>query len=177
MNLVTAKMGIHEWTYSNDYGYENRFEVPTVPMEKRFKDINIEVELGYEPGQFKKEVERCLNCDIQTDFVAELCIECDACIDVCPVNCLMIAENADESELRESIKTPANNLEQALFVSEDLPQTKRVMVKDEDVCIHCGLCAERCPTAAWDMKKFTLEIPYAVDEEKSTHDVKTKQAV
>jgi NAD-dependent dihydropyrimidine dehydrogenase PreA subunit len=89
----------------------------------------------------------------------------------------MISENADESELRESIKTPANNLEQALFVSEDLPQTKRVMVKDEDVCIHCGLCAERCPTAAWDMKKFTLEIPYAVDEEKSTHDVKTKQAV
>ena len=177
MNLVTAKMGIHEWTYSNDYGYENRFEVPTVPMENRFKDINIEVELGYEPGQFKKEVERCLNCDIQTDFVAELCIECDACIDVCPVNCLMIAENADESELRESIKTPANNLEQALFVSEDLPQTKRVMVKDEDVCIHCGLCAERCPTAAWDMKKFTLEIPYAVDEEKSTHAVKTEQAV
>ncbi|GIS86124.1 MAG: hypothetical protein CM1200mP17_06920 [Woeseia sp.] len=89
----------------------------------------------------------------------------------------MIAENADESELRESIKTPANNLEQALFVSEDLPQTKRVMVKDEDVCIHCGLCAERCPTAAWDMKKFTLEIPYAVDEEKSTHAVKTEQAV
>ena len=135
------------------------------------------MELGYYPGQFKKEVERCLNCDIQTDFVADLCIECDACIDVCPVNCLMIAENAEESELRESIKTPANNPEQALFVSEDLPQTKRVMVKDEDVCIHCGLCAERCPTAAWDMKKFTLEIPYAVDEEKSTHAVKTEQAV
>jgi len=164
MNLVTSKMGIHEWSYSNDYDYDDRYEVPTVPMDNRFKDINIEVELGFEPGQFKKEVERCLNCDIQTDFEAGLCIECDACIDVCPVNCLIITENGKESEIRMKIKTPADNLDQALYVSEDLPQTGRVMVKDEDVCIHCGLCAERCPTAAWDMKKFTLQVPYASDE-------------
>ena len=164
MNLVTSKMGIHEWSYSNDYDYDDRYEVPTVPMDNRFKDINIEVELGFEPGQFKKEVERCLNCDIQTDFEASLCIECDACIDICPVNCLIITENGEESEIRAKIKTPADNLDQALYVSEDLPQTGRVMVKDEDVCIHCGLCAERCPTAAWDMKKFTLQVPYASDE-------------
>ena len=164
MNLVTSKMGIHEWSYSNDYDYDDRYEVPTVPMDNRFKDINIEVELGFEPGQFKKEVERCLNCDIQTDFEAGLCIECDACIDVCPVNCLIITENGEASEIRMKIKTPADNLDQALYVSEDLPQTGRVMVKDEDVCIHCGLCAERCPTAAWDMKKFTLQVPYASDE-------------
>ena len=164
MNLVTSKMGIHEWSYSNDYDYDDRYEVPTVPMDNRFKDINIEVEIGFEPGQFKKEVERCLNCDIQTDFEAGLCIECDACIDICPVNCLIITENGEESEIRAKIKTPADNLDQALYVSEDLPQTGRVMVKDEDVCIHCGLCAERCPTAAWDMKKFTLQVPYASDE-------------
>ena len=177
MNLITAKMGIHEWSYSNDYGYENRFEVPTVPMNERFKDINIEVELGFEPGQFQEEVERCLNCDIQTDFAANLCIECDACIDICPVNCLMITDNDDEDNLRKKIKTPADNLEQDLFVSEDLPQTGRVMLKDEDVCIHCGLCAERCPTAAWDMKKFTLKVPYALDEANSNNKNETKKAV
>ncbi len=165
MNLTSTKMGLHEWSYSNDFDRDERYEVPTVPMENRFKDINIEVELGFEPGQFLREVERCLNCDIQTDFVANLCIECDACIDVCPVNCLMITDNADEDVLRNKIKTPAENPEQAIFVSEDLPHTGRVMIKDEDVCIHCGLCAERCPTAAWDMKKFELLIPYALDEE------------
>jgi NADPH-dependent glutamate synthase beta subunit-like oxidoreductase len=177
MNLVTEKMGLHEWSYSNDYGYENRLEVPTVPMNERFKDINIEVEMGFEPGQFQQEVERCLNCDIQTDFAANLCIECDACIDICPVNCLMITENDDEESLRKKIKTPADNLEQDLFVSEDLPHTGRVMLKDEDVCIHCGLCAERCPTAAWDMKKFTLKVPYALDEANSTNTNATKKAV
>jgi len=174
MNLVSAKMGLHEWSYSNDYDYDNRFEVPTVPMDSRFKDINIEVELGFEPGQFRREVERCLNCDIQTDFAANLCIECDACIDVCPVDCLMITDNADEDVLRSKIKTPAENPEQAIFVSEDLPQTGRVMLKDEDVCIHCGLCAERCPTAAWDMKKFELLIPYAMDEDKQTNAMKAE---
>ena len=177
MNLVTEKMGLHEWSYSNDYDYENRLEVPTVPMNERFKDINIEVEMGFEPGQFQQEVERCLNCDIQTDFAANLCIECDACIDICPVNCLMITENDDEESLRKKIKTPADNLEQDLFVSEDLPHTGRVMLKDEDVCIHCGLCAERCPTAAWDMKKFTLKVPYALDEANSTNTNATKKAV
>ena len=172
MNLTSTKMGLHEWSYSNDFDRDERYEVPTVPMENRFKDINIEVELGFEPGQFRREVERCLNCDIQTDFVANLCIECDACIDVCPVNCLMITDNADEEVLRSKIKTPAENPEQAIFVSEDLPQTRRVMIKDEDVCIHCGLCAERCPTAAWDMKKFELLIPYALDEENLLEDAK-----
>ena len=172
MNLTSTKMGLHEWSYSNDFDRDERYEVPTVPMENRFKDINIEVELGFEPGQFRREVERCLNCDIQTDFVANLCIECDACIDVCPVNCLMITDNADEEVLRSKIKTPAENPEQAIFVSEDLPHTGRVMIKDEDVCIHCGLCAERCPTAAWDMKKFELLIPYALDEENLLEDTK-----
>ena len=172
MNLTSTKMGLHEWSYSNDFDRDERYEVPTVPMENRFKDINIEVELGFEPGQFRREVERCLNCDIQTDFVANLCIECDACIDVCPVNCLMITDNADEDVLRNKIKTPAENPEQAIFVSEDLPHTGRVMIKDEDVCIHCGLCAERCPTAAWDMKKFELLIPYALDEENLLEDAK-----
>ena len=172
MNLTSTKMGLHEWSYSNDFDRDERYEVPTVPMENRFKDINIEVELGFEPGQFSREAERCLNCDIQTDFVANLCIECDACIDVCPVNCLMITDNADEDVLRNKIKTPAENPEQAIFVSEDLPHTGRVMIKDEDVCIHCGLCAERCPTAAWDMKKFELLIPYALDEENSPEDTK-----
>ena len=172
MNLTSTKMGLHEWSYSNDFDRDERYEVPTVPIENRFKDINIEVELGFEPGQFRREVERCLNCDIQTDFVANLCIECDACIDVCPVNCLMITDNADEEVLRSKIKTPAENPEQAIFVSEDLPHTGRVMIKDEDVCIHCGLCAERCPTAAWDMKKFELLIPYALDEENSPEDTK-----
>ena len=172
MNLTSTKMGLHEWSYSNDFDRDERYEVPTVPMENRFKDINIEVELGFEPGQFRREVERCLNCDIQTDFEANLCIECDACIDVCPVNCLMITDNADEEVLRSKIRTPAENPEQAIFVSEDLPQTGRVMIKDEDVCIHCGLCAERCPTAAWDMKKFELLIPYALDEENLLEDTK-----
>jgi NADPH-dependent glutamate synthase beta subunit-like oxidoreductase/ferredoxin len=172
MNLTSTKMGLHEWSYSNDFDRDERYEVPTVPMENRIKDINIEVELGFEPGQFRREVERCLNCDIQTDFVANLCIECDACIDVCPVNCLMITDNADEEVLRSKIKPPAENPEQAIFVSEDLPQTGRVMIKDEDVCIHCGLCAERCPTAAWDMKKFELLIPYALDEENLLEDTK-----
>ena len=172
MNLTSTKMGLHEWSYSNDFDRDERYEVPTVPMENRFKDINIEVELGFEPGQFSREAERCLNCDIQTDFVANLCIECDACIDVCPVNCLMITDNADEDVLRNKIKTPAENPEQAIFVSEDLPHTGRVMIKDEDVCIHCGLCAERCPTAAWDMKKFELLIPYALDEENSPENTK-----
>ena len=176
MNLMSAKMGLHEWSFSNDYDEDKRFEVPTVPMDSRFKDINIEVELGFEPGQFRREVERCLNCDIQTDFAANLCIECDACIDVCPVDCLMITDNADEDVLRSKIKTPAENPEQSIFVSEDLPQTGRVMLKDEDVCIHCGLCAERCPTAAWDMKKFELLIPYAGDEDKQSNTI-TAEAV
>lgn len=161
MTLVSTKMGIHEWRYSNDYNPEHRTPMRYEDLEKRLADIQVEAELGYDIPQTAREVERCLNCDIQTDFTAKLCIECDACIDVCPVHCLTITENGSEEELRDRLMAPAENLEQAVFVSEDLPQTKRVMVKDEDVCVHCGLCAERCPTAAWDMMQFDLIHPHA----------------
>jgi ferredoxin len=119
------------------------------------------VELGFTAEQTAREVERCLNCDIQTHFTDSLCIECDACIDVCPVNCLTITTEGDEADLRQRLSAPADNLAQALYVSGALPQTRRVMVKDEDICLHCGLCAERCPTAAWDMRQFELLLPYA----------------
>jgi ferredoxin len=138
--------------------------MPHVDLKKRFKKLDIEVELGFTADQAIKEVERCLNCDIQTVFAADLCIECDACIDICPVNCLTMTANGDEADLRTRLLAPAENLEQAIYVSADLPQTGRVMVKDEDLCVHCGLCAERCPTGAWDMKKSTVLIPYAVEE-------------
>jgi ferredoxin len=138
--------------------------MPHVDLKQRFKKLDIEVELGFTLEQTLQEVERCLNCDIQTVFAAELCIECDACLDICPVNCLTITENGDEADLRTRLAAPAENLEQALYVSAGLPQTARVMVKDEDLCVHCGLCAERCPTGAWDMQKSNVLIPYAVDE-------------
>ncbi|MBT8488215.1 MAG: FAD-dependent oxidoreductase [Gemmatimonadetes bacterium] len=161
MTLVSTKMGIHEWRYSNDYNPANRTPMRYEELERRLADIQVEAELGYDIPQTAREVERCLNCDIQTDFTAKLCIECDACIDICPVHCLTITENGTEEELRDRLMAPADNLEQAIFVSEDLPQTRRVMVKDEDVCVHCGLCAERCPTAAWDMMQFDLINPHA----------------
>ena len=122
------------------------------------------MELGFTVEQTIKEVERCLNCDIQTVFAPKLCIECDACIDVCPVHCLTITKNGEEADLRSRLAAPAENLEQPLYVSADLPQTGRVMVKDEDLCVHCALCAERCPTGAWDMQKSELLVPYAEDE-------------
>jgi formate dehydrogenase beta subunit len=164
MHLSSAKMGMHEWSYSNDYDGQERTLVPHLDLKERFKRINFEVELGFDAEKAAREVERCLNCDIQTVFTANLCIECDACIDVCPVKCLTMTENGDEDVLRTRLSAPAENKEQDLYVSDSLPQTSRVMVKDEDLCIHCGLCAERCPTAAWDMQKFTLAVPYAVDE-------------
>jgi NADPH-dependent glutamate synthase beta subunit-like oxidoreductase/ferredoxin len=164
VNLATQKMGMHEWSYSNYYDSAARRLMPHVDLKKRFKKLDIEVELGFTADQAIQEVERCLNCDIQTVFAADLCIECDACIDICPVNCLTMTENGDEADLRTRLAVPAENLEQALFVSADLPQTGRVMLKDEDLCVHCGLCAERCPTGAWDMQKSTVRIPYAVDE-------------
>ena len=164
VNLASQKMGMHEWSYSNDYDPAARRLMPHVDLKERFKKLDIEVELGFTAEQAIQEVERCLNCDIQTVFAAKLCIECDACIDICPVNCLTIAENGDEADLRTRLSAPAENLEQALYVSEDLPQTSRVMVKDEDLCVHCGLCAERCPTGAWDMQKSTVLLPYASDE-------------
>jgi ferredoxin len=161
MNLVTQKMGISEWSYQNDYNAAARQKMKHVDLVKRFSDLSIEVEVGFTPEQAATEVERCLNCDVQTAFTAPRCIECDACIDVCPVQCLTIARDGDEPDLRMRLSAPAVNLDQALYVSAPLPQTGRVMAKDEDVCVHCGLCAERCPTAAWDMQKFDLIIPYA----------------
>jgi len=164
VTLSSRKMGIHEWSYKNEYNGLERRLVPHVGLVERFKKINIEVELGFSAEQAALEVQRCLNCDMQTVFAAKLCIECDACIDICPVDCLTIAPNGTEAQLRSNLKAPALNPKQALFVSEALPQTGRVMLKDEDVCVHCGLCAERCPTAAWDMQKSTITIPYAADE-------------
>jgi ferredoxin len=161
MKLESQKMGISEWSYSNDFNPVHRQKMKHVDLEKRFKELSVEVELGFSTEQTTREVERCLNCDIQTVFDAPRCIECDACIDVCPVQCLTIAKNGDETELRSRLSAPAKNPTQALFVSEELPQTKRVMLKDEDICVHCGLCAERCPTAAWDMQKSEVILPYA----------------
>lgn len=161
MNLSSTKMGIHEWSYSNDFDPTTRRPVPHVPLKERFEKLSLEVELGFDAQQAAKEAERCLNCDIQTVFKANLCIECDACMDICPVNCLTITENGPEVELRSRLNTPALKKVQDIFVSETLPQTGKVMVKDENSCVHCGLCAERCPTGAWDMQKFTLNIPYA----------------
>lgn len=167
MNLASQKMGMHEWSYSNDYDASERRLMPHVDLKERFKQLDIEVELGFTLEQTIKEVERCLNCDIQTVFTANLCIECDACIDICPVDCLTITDNDEEDKLRARLTAPAENMEQDLYVSEALPQTERVMVKDEDLCIHCSLCAERCPTGAWDMQKSTLLLPYAKDEANS----------
>ncbi|MCO4809968.1 MAG: FAD-dependent oxidoreductase [Gammaproteobacteria bacterium] len=164
LNLSTQKMGMHEWSYSNDYDGVSRQLVPHVELKERFKKLNIEVELGFSAEQAVEEVERCLNCDIQTVFTENLCIECDACLDICPVNCLTITPNGDEEDIRARLKAPALNPDQALYVSDALPHTARVMVKDEDLCVHCGLCAERCPTGAWDMQKSNLLIPYAADE-------------
>jgi NADPH-dependent glutamate synthase beta subunit-like oxidoreductase/ferredoxin len=164
VNLQSRKMGMHEWSYSNDYTPVERRLMPHVSLKERFKKIDIEVELGFTAGQTAEEVQRCLNCDVQTVFDAKLCIECDACIDICPVDCLTITHNGEEADLRTRLKAPAKNTTQALYVSAALPQTARVMVKDEDLCVHCGLCAERCPTAAWDMQKSYIHWPQAADE-------------
>ena len=164
INLQSRKMGMHEWSYSNDYAPVERRLVPHVSLQERFKKLNIEVELGFTAEAAAQEVQRCLNCDVQTVFTAKLCIECDACIDICPVDCLTMTSNGEEADLRSRLKAPALNLAQPLLVSAPLPQTGRVMVKDEDLCVHCGLCAERCPTAAWDMQKSYVHWPHADDE-------------
>jgi NADPH-dependent glutamate synthase beta subunit-like oxidoreductase len=164
VNLQSRKMGMHEWSYANDYNPAERRLMPHVSLKERFKKLNIEVELGFTVEQIEKEVQRCLNCDVQTVFETKLCIECDACIDICPVDCLTITANGEEAELRTRLKAPAKNVTQALYVSAPLKHTQRVMVKDEDLCVHCGLCAERCPTAAWDMQKSFVQWPQAADE-------------
>jgi ferredoxin len=161
MNLLSAKLGMHFWRYSNDYDPAPRAKMQHVELVERFRELDTEVELGFTAEQTAREVQRCLNCDVQTDFTAPLCIECDACVDVCPVSCLSIVPNGPEPDLRTRLAAPALNLDQPLYVSAGLPQTARVMVKDEDVCLHCGHCAERSPTAAWDMRTFELVLPYA----------------
>jgi ferredoxin len=161
MQLTSTKMGLHQWAYSNNYDPAQRQKMKHVELPKRFANMTTEVELGFNEEQTRVEVERCLNCDVETHFTDSLCIECDACVDICPTDCLTITPNGEEGELRMRLTAPADNLEQPLFVSGALKQTARVMVKDENVCLHCGLCAERCPTYAWDMRKFVVEIPQA----------------
>jgi NADPH-dependent glutamate synthase beta subunit-like oxidoreductase/ferredoxin len=161
MNLISQKMGLSEWSYHNDYNPAKRQKMKHVDLVRRFQQLNVEVEMGFDVQQTAREVQRCLNCDIQTVFTEKRCIECDACIDICPVQCLTITRDGDESDLRTRLSAPAVNPDQAIYASTPLPQTGRAMVKDEDLCVHCGLCAERCPTAAWDMQKFELIVPYA----------------
>ena len=163
LNLHTRKMGIHEWSYSNAFDPAARRKMRHEPLETRFDELGREVELGFDAEQTAREVERCLNCDIQTVFFDELCIECDACIDICPTHCLTITPNGEKERIRGRLKAPVLEFDQPLFVSDELKQTSRVMVKDENFCIHCGLCAERCPTAAWDMQKSLLNFPKAGD--------------
>jgi formate dehydrogenase beta subunit len=160
VNLLSQKMGIHEWSYDNQVAPEARFKVPLKELTIALKDIRQEVELGFDVALAWKEAQRCLNCDVQTVFAPKLCIECDACVDICPVDCITFTANGDEPQLRARLNAPSTHLEQALYVSPAL-KTGRVMAKDEDVCLHCGLCAERCPTGAWDMQKFLLEPSHA----------------
>jgi NADPH-dependent glutamate synthase beta subunit-like oxidoreductase len=155
-SLISQKMGIHEWSYDNDVSIDLRFKVPMRPTDIALRDIHTEVELGFDRELAFKEAERCLNCDVQTVFAPSLCIECDACMDICPTDCISFVDDGEEAELRTRLKAPATNLTQDLYIGLGL-KTGRAMVKDEDVCLHCGLCAERCPTGAWDMQKFLLE--------------------
>ena len=161
VTLVSQKMGIHEWSYSNDYDGAHRQKVPHADLAVSKRNIKMEVELGFDDRIAAKEVERCLNCDVQTVFTARLCIECDACMDICPVDCINFTDNAAEPELRQKLRVPAADMAQSLYVSAPLAGTGRIMAKDEDVCLHCGLCAERCPTGAWDMQKFFYAEPQA----------------
>jgi formate dehydrogenase beta subunit len=160
VTLASQKMGIHEWSYDNDISNDLRYQVPHKDQAIALKDIKIEVELGFDPRLGYVEAQRCLNCDAETVFEPKLCIECDACVDICPMDCITFTENGEEAELRTRLSAPANNLTQDLYISPAL-KTGRIMAKDEDVCLHCGLCAERCPTGAWDMQKFLYDIAQA----------------
>jgi formate dehydrogenase beta subunit len=160
VNLSSQKMGIHEWTYDNDISNDLRHKVPLKEQKIALKNINVEVELGFDDKLAFNEAQRCLNCDVQTVFSSPLCIECDACVDICPMDCITFTEDGDEEDLRGRLTAPAENDTQDLYVAGSL-KTGRIMIKDEDVCLHCGLCAERCPTGAWDMRKFLLDMTYA----------------
>ncbi len=160
VEVMSQKMGIHEWSYDNEIDLDKRYKVPHRDLGIALKDIKSEVELGFDVELALKEAGRCLNCDVQTVFNTPLCIECDACVDICPMDCITFTRNGEEAELRTRLTAPATNLSQALYVQGGL-KTGRVMVKDEDVCLHCGLCAERCPTGAWDMQKYLLEMTHA----------------
>jgi NADPH-dependent glutamate synthase beta subunit-like oxidoreductase len=158
--LISQKMGIHEWSYKNEVMPDQRYKVPHRDLKIALKDIKSEVELGFDDKLAFQEAGRCLNCDVETVFTPSLCIECDACVDICPMDCITFTPNGDEADLRQRLSAPALNLTQDLYVEDGL-KTGRVMVKDEDVCLHCGLCAERCPTGAWDMQKFFLTMTHA----------------
>ena len=160
VKLTSQKMGIHEWSYDNAISNDQRYKVPLKDQKIALKNIKIEVELGFDPKLALAEAERCLNCDAQTVFSPKLCIECDACVDICPMDCITFTANGDERDLRARLNAPADNLTQDIYVSDAL-KTARIMAKDEDVCLHCGLCAERCPTGAWDMQKFLLDMTHA----------------
>src|SRR5215467_6049250 len=167
VEIVSQKMGLHEWSYDNDIAPDRRYRVPLRDKVVALRDIKTEVELGYDPDLALKEAHRCLNCDVQTVFTSSLCIECDACVDICPMDCITFTANGEEADLRTRLRAPAKNVTQDLYVSNDL-KTRRVMVKDEDVCLHCGLCAERCPTGAWDMQKSLIEMVHAGPNARTT---------
>ena len=160
--VSSQKMGIHEWSYDNDIALDQRYKVPQRDKAAALRDIKAEVELGFDVQLALAEAQRCLNCDVQTVFTAQLCIECDACVDICPMDCITFTPNGEEADLRQRLSAPAVNAEQDLYVADGL-KTGRVMVKDEDVCLHCGLCAERCPTGAWDMQKYLINMTHAGD--------------
>ncbi|HEX9686888.1 MAG TPA: FAD-dependent oxidoreductase [Burkholderiales bacterium] len=160
VNLASQKMGIHEWSYDNDISLAARYKVPWRDKKVTLRDIKVEVEMGFDTKTGFAEAQRCLNCDVQTVFTSKLCIECDACVDICPMDCITFTQNGEEQELRARLNAPATTLSQDLYVSDTL-KTGRIMAKDEDVCLHCGLCAERCPTGAWDMQKFLLDMTHA----------------
>ena len=167
VNLVSQKMGIHEWSYDNQVSEEERKKVPTKALASALKDIKIELELGFDPHLACAEAERCLNCDIETVFTAKTCIECDACVDICPTECISFVDNGEEDDLRGRLKAPATNRDQEIYVADGL-KTGRIMAKDENICLHCGMCAERCPTGAWDMQKFLLKLAHAGAEVRRT---------
>jgi formate hydrogenlyase subunit 6/NADH:ubiquinone oxidoreductase subunit I len=174
MNLMSQKMGIHEWSYDSEIAVDQRFKVPWADIKKTLKNVKMEVELGFDAATAWKEAQRCLNCDVQTVFTAEACIECDACVDICPMDCITFTADGAEADLRTRLNAPAKNQTQDLYIGGPL-KTGRIMAKDEDVCLHCGLCAERCPTGAWDMQKTLIEMVNAGPEAR-TH-VRTNKKI